>query len=172
MPRRFIVNTILIIVVLFGLFGVVFQPVYAYWHAVTLPTPSGNADGVTYSWSNDADGIFTANGGNHYYIGVNGRVWGQCSPDMTGCTPNRWKVKGTANSSNYYSNSSGVTFLNSHVLTGIGIARHQVQPTQSTSMITKYTTEHGIGSTQGASYGCYNNGPSLNANTLSGLPCP
>jgi len=171
MSRRLIINLILMIVVLFGLFGLALQPAYAYWHAVTLPTPSGNADGVMYTWTSDADAMFTANGGNHYYIGVNGKVWGQCSPDMTGCTPNRWKVKGSANSSKNYSSGTDVVSMSSQIY-GIGIARHQVQHTTSTSMITKYTTEHGTGTAQGASYACYTNGPALSANYLTGLPCP
>jgi hypothetical protein len=174
MSQRLTLNTGLVIVIIFSLFGLFVNDAYAYLWIVTISTPGGNVDGVTYEYDSQVDNIYTAAAPNNtqYYISVYGRVWGSCSPDMTGCTYNRWKVKDQASSVKWWSTATDIPHINSNGLLGIGIARHTVQYRVGNPIVSKYTTEHGTSTSNGASSGCYNNGPALNANTTTGLACP
>jgi hypothetical protein len=175
MSQRTTLNAALIVFVIFSLLVLFVSSAYAYSYTVHLPVSTGNVNGTIYSYDSQVDGIFTAaspNVGTQYYIHVRGKVWGHCSPDMTGCTTNRWKVKDNRVSERWWNLSTDIMFINSRGLDGIGVVKHSVIHYPGSSTQTGYTSEHGLGPANGASSGCFNNGPSLYANITTGLPCP
>jgi hypothetical protein len=177
MSKRTALNLGMMLVIaltIFGFFNTT-KVVYAYHHTVQLSTPTGNVQGGIYDWDSQVDKIYTsatAAAGTQYYIFVHGKVWGQCSPDMTGCTYNRWKVKDNRVSEKWWNGTTDILNLNVRGLHGIGVVKHSVIHRPGYPTVTGYTSEHGTSYANGANSGCFYYGPALNANTLSGLPCP
>lgn len=107
--------------------------------------------------------------GTQYYISAAGHLWGKCSPDMTGCTANRWKKKDIAFNGKYWAivtDENQATL--SDIIYGIRVGRHffQQNPSYSSSN-TGYSSDqpnNGAGKWQ-----CYYNGPGSESNPLN---CP
>ena len=168
------INITLAFGVLLSLLYVSVGSAYAYSYSVSLPVPTGIVNGYTMSLNSQSDSVFTASisGGSRYYLFAGGKVWGQCSPDMSGCTANRWKVKSQGYSGKNWAQTTVAFPISSKVQQGIGVAQHMVTHAPGFPSYTGYTSENGTSSSGGASAGCYYNGPGLHSNTLTGLPCP
>lgn len=166
--RRFVNICLLLLVVVAGAFALAEEAQAADNH-IQFPTPYGHTLGGTYFYSSDIYKLYSDGfqAGNHYYLSVSGRLWGQCSPDMQGCTDYRWIVKDTAFDQRYWSNRTSDVNI-SAIIQGIRSTKHYFQYNPSI-----YTGTTGYSSDQpnnaaGTSQ-CYWNGPGPHATPL---PCP
>ena len=177
MPKRMLVNLGLTIIIVFGFFSFFYTTKVvnaSYHHFVLLSTPTGNVQGGIYWYDSQVDKIYTNSTqatGTQYYLLVHGKVWGNCSPDMTGCTANRWKVKDNRVSEKWWSLGTDSPNLNVRGLYGIGVVKHSVIHRPGYPTITKYTSEHGTSYSNGANSSCFYSGPALHAGIVTGLPC-
>ena len=177
MSKRTFLNLGMILVIALTIFGFfnTNKVAYAYLHSVQLSTPPGNVTGAIYYWDSDVDRIFTSASvaaGTQYYILVHGKVWGQCSPDMTGCTANRWIVKDNPVSEKWWVGTTDIKNLSVRSLYGIGVVKHSVIYRPGYPTMTGYTAEHGTSYSNGANSSCFYSGPALHAGVVTGLPCP
>lgn len=152
------------------------KQVYANYHyqQLVLIPGAGHAMGGTYKYSNNGDNVYSIGwqAGTQYHIAVQGRVWGPCSRDMLGCTTNWWIVKDEQYHSKWWSAGTDFKYIASHLLNGIGVARHAYVYRPGLPTQVGYTSENGTQGGPGANESCFFNGPAASANIISGLPCP
>ncbi len=164
---RILINIGLIIAVLVSSLLII-NFAYAVDNHILVSTPHGN--GLASTWDN-GNYTFTIRShgneaGSHYFIEVYGKRWGQCSPDMTGCTATRWKIKDVRSNTQWWSTIAIDTQLSSFI-TGITTTQHSFQKYQSSSLIRGYTSDvvnNGAGNSN-----CFYNGPGPQSNPI---PCP
>lgn len=167
---------LMLLFLFFSLASFFVKQVYANYHyqQLVLIPGAGHAMGATYKYSNNGDNVYSIGwqAGTQYHIAVQGRVWGKCSPDMSGCTSNRWKVKDEQYNAKWWSSATDFKYIASHLLQGVGVARHAYIYRPGLSTQVGYTSENGTQSSPGANESCFFNGPAASANVVSGLPCP
>lgn len=138
---------------------------------------------------NEYENRWTSQSGNsNYYVSTFSKVWGHCTPDMGGCTSNRWKVKENKSKTVYWGNYAEIDATSGNFYYGVGVSKHTSIPHPAGYInLTTYITEYGEGWADGANASCYYLGPAATALNVDdhggtagydtvdprwGLPCP
>ena len=175
--KRIILNLILITLFLSLVYintGIA-EAWYTYNVLVPIPSSTLTGNGIQNKLNEQGDNVWAGTGSaNIYYISAYGKLWGQCSPDMSNCTSNRWKVKNKAFDYEYWNSSTDWgNYMANHSNHGIGVSQFSFQFQPWSGRGYGYTSENGSwGWGAGANATCFYYGPSATANKFTGLPCP